>query len=443
MPGITYYDLRHVTGQITHIDIDNGIFESAGTTFFNKAVLRVISKTGWGILQIDNYQPCTGRKFDELLQKASALSAITQEQVNLGDVSRGVLAVPAMKEDPRSVSIEEKSAILAEIEKGAIHPSVVNRRANYIERVEQVGFSDSSGNEYAYEMCRSGFNVLAVASRNDNTQMGYEREHSIHGFNLRHHQTLGKKAADIAVALLDAKLAHGGKLKAILDPELAGVFAHEAVGHASEGDLIQEGNSVLKDKTGQKIGNDMLTIVDDPGIPEFGFDPVDSEGVAVRRTEIIKNGVVNAFLHNRESLAAVGKGIAGHARGMAGEPPLVRMSNTFIEAGDATDHEIFEECKNGIFLKGSRGGQVDPGRGVFQFNAEYGYLVKNGECTGMVRDVSLSGDILTTLHNIALCGKNRKMSPGYCGKGGQSVPVSDGAPTILLCDAVVGGSGMD
>ena len=174
MPGFTYYDLRHVTGQITHIDIDNGIFESAGTTFFNKAVLRVISKTGWGIRQIDNYQPCTGRKFDELLQKASALSMITQEQVNLGEVSRGMLAVPAMKEDPRSVSIEEKSAILAEIEKGAIHPSVVNRRANYIERVEQVEFLDSSGNEYAYEMCRSGFNVLAVASRNDNTQMGYE-----------------------------------------------------------------------------------------------------------------------------------------------------------------------------------------------------------------------------------------------------------------------------
>jgi len=443
MHGITYYDLRHVTGQTTHIDIDNDVFESAGTTFFNKAVLRVISNSGWGILQLDNYQPCTGRKFDALLQRACKLSAITQENVNLGDVPRGVLAVPAMKEDPRTVSIEEKSALLSGIEKGATHPSVVNRRANYIEHVEQVAFTDSSGNEYAYEMCRSGFNVLAVASRNGNVQMGYEREHSIHGFNLRHHQDLGKKAADIAVALLDAKAAHGGKMQAVLDPELAGVFAHEAVGHASEGDLIQEGNSVLKGRTGQKIGNEMLTIADDPGIPEFGFDPVDAEGVFVCRTEIIRKGIVNAFLHNRESLAAVGNGIAGHARAMPGEPPLVRMSNTFIEAGDATDHEIFEECKEGIFLKGSRGGQVDPGRGIFQFNAEYGYLVKNGECAGMVRDVSLSGEILTTLHNIALCGKNRTMSPGYCGKGGQSVPVSDGAPTILLCDAVVGGSGMD
>jgi TldD protein len=183
--------------------------------------------------------------------------------------------------------------------------------------------------------------------------------------------------------------------------------------------------------------------VDDPGIHEFGFDPVDAEGVAVCRTEIIKNGVINAFLHNRETLTYVGNGIAGHARAMPGEPPLVRMSNTFIENGDATEHEIFEECENGILLKGSRGGQVDPGRGIFQFNAEYGYLIKNGECTKMVRDVSLSGEILSTLHGISLCGNDKTMSPGYCGKGGQSVPVSDGAPHILLCDAVVGGSGVD
>ncbi len=162
-----------------------------------------------------------------------------------------------------------------------------------------------------------------------------------------------------------------------------------------------------------------------------------------RRTEIISKGVINAFLHDRESLAAVGNGIAGHARAMPGEPPLVRMSNTFIENGDATEAEIFAECKNGIFLKGSRGGQVDPGRGIFQFNAEYGYLVENGECTKMIRDVSLSGEILSTLHRITLCGNDRKMSPGYCGKGGQSVPVSDGAPHVLLLDAVVGGSGLD
>ncbi|MDD1684527.1 MAG: TldD/PmbA family protein [Methanoregula sp.] len=443
MPGVKYYDLRHVTGQVTHIDIDNGVVESAGTSFFNKAVLRVLDRTGWGILQIDNYTPCTGRKFSDLIQSAQKLAGITEETVELGDAARGVLPVPPLKEDPRSVSIEEKTALLGGIEEAARHPLVTNRRANYIERIEQVQYTDSSANEHCYELCRSGFNVLAVASHNGNVQMGYEREHTIHGFDLRHRQESGKKAAEIAVALLGAGAVKGGKMRAVLDPELAGVFAHEAVGHASEGDLISEGNSVLKGRTGEKIGNEILTIADDPSLHEFGFDPVDAEGTAVKRTEIISRGVVNAFLHDRESLATVGHGIAGHARAMPGEPPLVRMSNTFIENGDATREEIFAECKNGIFLVGSRGGQVDPGRGIFQFNAEYGYLVNNGECTKMIRDVSLSGDILSTLHTISLCGNDRKMSPGYCGKGGQTVPVSDGAPHILLLDAVVGGNGVD
>jgi TldD protein len=443
MSGVKYYDLRHVTGQVTHIDIDNSVVESAGTSFFNKAVLRVLDRAGWGVIQIDNFTPCSGRKFDDLLLSAQKLAGITEEIVKLGDVPHGMLPVPPMKEDPRGVSIEEKSLLLAGIEEAARHPAVVNRRANYIERIEQVRFTDSSDNEFSYEMCRSGFNVLAVASRNGNVQMGYEREHTIHGFDLRHRQESGKKAAEIAVALLDAGAVKGGRMHAVLDPELAGVFAHEAVGHASEGDLIHEGNSVLKGKTGEKIGDEILTIVDDPSLSEFGFDPVDAEGTKVLRTEIIRKGVVNAFLHNRESLAALGNGIAGHARAMPGEPPLVRMSNTFIENGDSTEAEIFAECKNGIFLKGSRGGQVDPGRGIFQFNAEYGYLVENGECTKMIRDVSLSGEILSTLHRIALCGNDRKMSPGYCGKGGQSVPVSDGAPHVLLLDAVVGGSGLD
>ncbi len=116
------------------------------------------------------------------------------------------------------------------------------------------------------------------------------------------------------------------------------------------------------------------------------------------------------------------------------------MSNTFIENGDAAYDEILEECRDGILLIGSRGGQVDPpGRGVFQFNAEYGYFIENGEKAGMVRDVSLSGEILSTLHNIVLIGNDRKMSPGYCGKGGQSVPVSDGAPHLLLENATIGG----
>jgi TldD protein len=443
MDGIRYYDIRHVAGEVTHIDIDNSVIESAGTSFFDQAVVRVLGPRGWGIMTVDNYQRPRGDRFSDMINSVRGVASITGEKVEVADAKRGVLDVPAMREDPRDVSIEEKTSILAGIEKSARLEGISSSRANYSERHETVTFEDSSGNEHTYSICRCGFGIMAVASRDGIVQMGYERLHSISGLPIRHKQDIGAAAARRAIELLDAKAAKGGIMNAILDQELAGVFAHEAVGHASEGDLVKEGNSVLSGKIGEKIGNNILTIVDDPSLPEFGFEPVDAEGSAVGRTEIIRRGRVCAYLHSRETLAAIGHGAAGNARAMPGEPPLVRMSNTYIENGDSSLEEMLETCRDGILLKGSRGGQVDPGRGVFQFNAEYGYLVEGGEVAGMVRDVSLSGEILSTLHSIELCANDLLMHQGYCGKGGQSVPVSDGSPHVLLRCAVVGGSGTD
>jgi TldD protein len=440
MDGIRYYDIRHVTGQSTHIDIDNGVTESAGTSFFDHAVIRALSGNGWGILTIDNFAEKTEKEIKALIRNAGRISVMTADEISLADIRRGIRAVPSMHEDPRDVSIEEKADLMLSIERAAKVEGIVNTRANYIERFEEVTFRDNSGASEHYEICRNGFGIMAVASRNGALQMGYERRHSILGLNIRHQQELGRHAGDRAVALLSALPAKGGTMNAVLDPELAGVFAHEAVGHASEGDLIQEGNSVLAGRIGERIGNRIITIADDPSLPEFGFEPCDAEGSRVERTEIISRGVVAGFLHSRETLAAIGNGHTGNARAMPGEPPLVRMSNTFIEPGESSPEELIAECRNGILLKGSRGGQVDPGRGIFQFNAEYGYLIENGECTRMVRDVSLSGEILQTLHSIQLCAGDKRMHQGYCGKGGQSVPVSDGAPHILLAGAVVGGS---
>jgi TldD protein len=441
MAEVRYYDIRCVRGEVTLVDIDNGVVESAGTSFFDKAVIRVLGPKGWGILTRDHVDIDSKREVERLVEAASRLAAVTEDHLDLADAPRGVLPVPPLKEDPRDVDLEEKTRLLAGIEEAARIPGVANTRARYTEGIDSVRFLDSSGTEYSYEAVRSGFSVVAIASRDGIMQMGSERDHIATGFNLRGKQEFGRKAGEVAVSLLDAKIPKGGAKRAVLDPELAGVFTHEAVGHASEGDLIREGASVLGGKIGERIGCPGLVIVDDPSLPEFGFMPVDAEGVAVERTEIVRDGILTSYLHNRETLAAVGNGIAGHARSEHGAPPIVRMSNTFIENGDATYDEIIEECRDGILLIGSRGGQVDPGRGVFQFNAEYGYLIEGGEKAGMVRDVSLSGEILSTLHNIVLIGNDRKMSPGYCGKGGQSVPVSDGAPHLLLENAIIGGRG--
>ena len=104
-----------------HIDIDSGVVESAGTSFFNKAIVRTLGQRGWGIIQIDNYIPGSKKKFGEILSSAEKLARITAEPVLLGDADRHMLPVPPAKEDCRSVDIEEKSAILAGIEGAAQH----------------------------------------------------------------------------------------------------------------------------------------------------------------------------------------------------------------------------------------------------------------------------------------------------------------------------------
>lgn len=438
-----YFDIRQVRNRIIQIDIENGSVERADTSFFDDTLLRVLGDRGWGIFSAEAFDLDSERTRREAIGIALSLASRTTERVELAPALHAVARLPTMREDPGEIPMEEKIQLLASLERAARCEGIVNTKCTYLERHEEVRFLNSEGLEAEFALTRCGFTISAVARRNGVMQAGRESRHSLTGFNLRHREALATKAAERAIALLDARAAKGGRMNAILDPELAGVFAHEAVGHASEGDLVKEGNSVLRGRIGEQIGVEGLTIVDDPSIHEFGFEPFDAEGSAVERTEIISGGRVNAYLHSRETAFALGNGAPGHARAMPGEAPLVRMSNTFIERGDATLEELLEVCGNGVLLKGSRGGQVDPGRGVFQFNAEYGYEIRDGEIGALLRDVSLSGEILKTLHQIVLIGNDLELHQGYCGKGGQSVPVSDGSPHILLEDAFVGGSGTD
>ncbi len=141
-----------------------------------------------------------------------------------------------------------------------------------------------------YELLNVGFAVSAVASENGVYQAGRESRFG-YGYELFEKENvmeLAGRAGNTAVELLKAKTPKGGEMPVLLDQELAGVFAHEAVGHASEADLVLEGDSILENRIGEQIASPLVTIIDDPTLHEFGYYPFDAEGVQSRRTEIIK-----------------------------------------------------------------------------------------------------------------------------------------------------------
>ena len=193
---------------------------------------------------------------------------------------------------------------------------------------------------------------------------------------------------------------------------------------------------------GEQIASDIVNIFDDASLTEgFGYYPYDVEGVKTKANQLVKNGKLVSLLNSRSTASKLGMKSSGNARSIISDQPIVRMSNTYLQPGDMDVDELFKDIDNGIYLKGSRGGQVDTGKGIFQFNAAEGYMVENGEITTPLRDVSLSGNILETLKNIDAIGNDFELSVGFCGKDGQTAPVGDGGPHTRIQNALVGGMG--
>ena len=435
-----FYDIRVLQGSRTRIILDNGKLEEIAEAPFEGAAVRALSRGAWGFVTSDNVDDL-GEEID--LARRIARKIDRQEDLELARAPPGKSQVVAVKKDPKNLSLDEKVALLREIENAAKVKGVSSTQAVYSEMNMLLHYKSSEGLDLESRMTRMGFFISAVAHRNGVYQTDGEGRSGVGGLEIFDRQdpiALAREVGETAVALLDAGAPKGGSYPVILDQELAGVFVHEAVGHATEGDIILEGDSCLEGKLGQKIGSELVTVKDDPSLMQNGYYPFDDEGSLAQETVLVENGTLKSFLNSRETAARLG-GVPRNARAEGTDRPVVRMSNTYIANGDWKLEEILEELGNGVYLAGSRGGQVSTGEGVFQFNAKRGYLVENGERTKLLRDVSLSGKILETLMHVKAVANDLKFNSGRCGKAGQLVPVSDGSPHLLVEHATVGGAG--
>ncbi len=341
-----------------------------------------------------------------------------------------------VKRDPQDVPIKEKVELLKDLEK-IIRDVCVSTKLVYFENRKVLQYRDSCGSEVEYEVLRTGVSIIGVG-KGKSLQFLSKRQMRVGGFEVL--DGVDDKAYEIVEVLpklVDALAPPSGEMSVVMDSTLAGVFVHEAFGHAAEADHVLQGATVLKGKLNEKVADESVTIIDDPTLPEFGFFPFDDEGVRTQKKVIVENGILKSYLHSRETSKKLG-GVAGNARSQGVNIPIVRMSNTYIDSYQYSFDELTEECKEGVYLIGSRGGETNPATGYFHFNAQYGYLIKNGELAEMVRDVSLSGNTLEILKNVKI-GREVEFDPGFCGKAGQLVPVSDGSPPVL-CRATVGGA---
>ena len=272
------------------------------------------------------------------------------------------------------------------------------------------------------------------------------------GFEVLRGSNLADKISDdlrsLSVNLLEAKSPPKGRMDVILAPEIVALSAHESAGHPGEADRVygreaaQAGLSYrVKLGDGYKIGSSVVTVIDDPTIPgSLGYYLYDDEGVPARPRKLIDHGVLAELLHNRETAGFAGVKSNAAARSLDFESePIVRMANTYVDAGDHTFEELVEDVKDGVYIKKYMEWNIDDYRWIARYTGLEAYLIKNGELKDPVRNVVLEIDTETYYSSMDALGKDLTFFPGTCGKGepGQPLPVFMGGPHARLRGVMV------
>ncbi|MEG3225368.1 MAG: hypothetical protein BME94_07620 [Methanobacteriales archaeon Met13] len=436
---VDYVDIRVSETQNTAIVMKDGKVQEIRSGDDFGASIRVLNGGAWGFSYTTQIS-----QLERMAEIAFKLAGSLESEVELARVDVNVDQIKSRaKIKPDDVSVDEKKEVMVEAEKAACLPQVVSTTVNYVEGDGTSYFISSEGANLMQEETRVAMFINAVAAGEGVIQFGHKSLGGARGFEVIQKADLekfGRTAASKAVRLLDANSPPSGRFPVLLDPELTGVFIHEALGHASEADLILQKDSILEGKMGTSIGSPLVTIIDDASMDAFGYYAYDAEGVKTSENILVKDGVLVSLLSSRETASKLGLKPSGNSRSAVGDQPIVRMSNTYLKPGEMKFDELIEDLKDGIYLKGSRGGQVDTGKGVFQFNAAESFRIENGEVEEPLRDVSLSGNILEILRKVDGVGRDFHMGVGFCGKSGQTAPVGDGGPHTRVSEATVGGA---
>jgi TldD protein len=444
--GAKYAEARAQKLYKTSLTLKEERVEAAKQGIENGVAIRVLVNGAWGFGSVGSFDNVILESaVSDACRMAKLASARLKTPIKLADttvVSDRVLSKP--RKNPADIQMEDKIKTALAVNKASLglDKRIKSCTVDYFDLTGTSNFVNSEGTSIEQDKLYVWARITASAMSEGVFTFSREEIGSTAGYELFDQQApevLGTKVAKLAIEQLRAKSPKGGKFPVVLGPNVVGVFVHEAFGHLAEADLALSGG-VIASNLGKKIGSDLVTFYDDGTIEgAFGAFKYDDEGVLSHKTLLIKDGVVAGLMHNRETAQKFNAEPTGNARAEDFRvEPIIRMRCTYMAPRDQSFEELIKDVKSGYYFKSFRGGQANLD-GTFQVGIQEGYEIINGELTTPVRNASISGNTLETLHKVDGVGKDFMLDPGRCGKG-QTAFISDGGPHIRLSEVVVGGS---
>ena len=345
---------------------------------------------------------------------------------------------------PRDLTAEDTAQIPVEAARGAKEAGarVKDAKVTYIALDDDKYFLSSDGSRIHQNTARVMLFIDVIAKRGRmlcpaSESLGHSG--GLELFDQTSPHALGKRVADQAVKLLQAKAPPSGEFPVVVHPTLCATLLHEAIGHPLEADLAMAGGG-FGNRLGEPVSSNLITIYDHGqvrgGLGYFGYD---DEGVACKRTNLIDRGVLTSFMHDRTSAAAAGVEPTGNAHAWDySVEPLIRQTNIGIEAGDYALDEMLEDVDEGLFLQGTFGGQADV-NADFTFGFQKAHWIRHGRLAEELRGANVAGNAIHVFQTVDAVGKQAVLRPGACGKfqfavQGRVVPA-------VRCKMMVGGTG--
>ncbi len=405
--------------------------------------VRACYKGGWGFASFNQLSTLAER-----VEEAIAAARIVGEEETILapiDAVQDIRILPLTGTDPRQIPLAQKKALCdryTEILR-SVDRRIATTSVRYGDSAQRIILATSEGTMLEQSWVDMEMRFAATARDGETVQTGRETTGSRKAYeDLINLDDQVRGAAQRGVEALSLPPVKGNSYTVVIDPILSGLFVHEAFGHLSEADMAYENPDLLEVMTiGRRFGPKDLQIFDGAA-PEGhrGSYFYDDEGTPATTTQLIKDGVLVGRLHSRETAGKLDEQPTGNARCLNYHyPPIVRMTNTWIERGNTPVKDLFTGIKEGVYARNWLGGMTNGE--MFTFSAGEAWMIRNGKIAEPVRDVTLSGNVFTTLADIEAIGDDFYWDEsGGCGKGGQSgLPVGCGGPSLRIRNVIVGG----
>lgn len=427
---------RYATGAV----LDDGRIEELSSARDRGAGIRVVVGETTGFAHTADLSEAG------LLQAARAAAAVARE----GGPTRPapIVAGPVVGREPRDpVEKGRKIELLERADEAAraTAGSVRQVSASYGDSRRRFLVATSDGLLVGDDQIRTRFGVSCVAVGDTGMQTGHESVARTIGFELFDDldiEELARTAARRAVTKLAARPAPSGEVPLVIASGSGGILFHEACGHGLEADHIVKDASAYAGHLGELVASPLVTLVDDATVgTEWGTFAIDDEGHRAQRNVLIDKGVLTAYMWDVLRARKEGRQSSGNGRRQSYRHlPMVRMTNTFIMNGSDDAESIISDTPTGVYVAKLGGGQVNTATGDFVFGTTEAYLIEDGRITEPLRDANLIGNGPEVLRRIDAVAGDFDMSPGTCGKDGQSVPVGCGQPTLRVTAVTIGGT---